>query len=385
MNVLRRLRYGRIHKLRQQRNISWKVPKEKRNLQKSWITIKPETLLTVSDNISSMDTEEIIEIGDTDGVFFGGRQQKDTDLNHAKKATHPENQYLDLISNIIKNGVEEDTRNGLTKSIIGATMRFPLSNGQIPLLTTKKLAWKSCLKELMWFISGDTNNKTLVNQNVKIWNDNASREFLDSRNLKHLGEGDLGPIYGYQWRFYNLSYIPLHIVPSANINKIRKSLNGGVDQLENIIKCLEDPEKRNSRRLILTAWNPEQIDQMALPPCHVMSQFSVLGNKLHCTMYQRSGDVGLGIPFNIASYSFLTILLAKHCGLEPGEFIHFIGNAHIYKEHEEMLMEQLKRRPKSFPTCEIINKKDNIDDYVFSDFRINNYEYHPTIKMNMIV
>ena len=133
----------------------------------------------------------------------------------------------------------------------------------------------------------------------------------------------------------------------------------------------------------MTAWNPEQIDQMALPPCHVMSQFSVLNNKLYCSMYQRSGDVGLGIPFNIASYSFLTILLAKHCGLEPGEFIHFIGNAHIYKEHEEILLKQIKRKPKEFPTCEITKKRNSIEEYVFSDFNILDYKYNSKIKMDM--
>jgi len=304
---------------------------------------------------------------------------------YTRKKKHQENQYLNLISKIINEGVEEETRNGVTKSIIGASMRYSLKDFKIPLLTTKKLAWKSCLKELLWFISGDTDNNTLVKQGVNIWNGNASREFLDSRNLRHLKDGDLGPIYGYQWRFYNLTYIPLHITPRTNINKIRNYLyGGGIDQLADIIKCLKDKNKRNSRRLILTAWNPEQINNMALPPCHVMSQFSVLGNKLHCTMYQRSGDVGLGIPFNIASYSFLIILLAKHCGLEPGEFIHFIGNAHIYKEHEEMLLGQLKREPKEFPTCEIKNIRKNIDDYVFADFDIHNYNYHPTIKMNMV-
>ena len=352
---MRRLRHSRIHKLCQRRSMSWTLPKEIRNKRKSWVTIKqkPESLLSKI-AIAQMSS---------------------------KKLYHPENQYLNLISNIIKNGVEEDTRNGLTKSIIGATMRFPLSDGQIPLLTTKKLAWKSCLKELLWFISGDTDNETLVKQNVKIWNDNASREFLDSRGLKHHKVGDLGPIYGYQWRFYNLDYIPLHVFPNVKRKEINK--NTGIDQLMNIVKCLKDPKERYSRRLILTAWNPEQIDQMALPPCHVMSQFNVLNNKLYCSMYQRSGDVGLGVPFNIASYSFLTILLAKHCGLEPGEFIHFIGNAHIYKDHEEMLLEQIKRQPKEFPICSI-NKKDNIDDYVFSDFRINNYKYHPVIKMNMV-
>ena len=343
-------------KIFQHRLISWTTHKKKRHLRKSWVTKKHTDLMQV---------------------------EKDIFPTNKK---HPENQYLGLIGNIIKNGVDEDTRNGATKSIIGATMRFPLSDGQIPLLTTKKMAWKSCLKELLWFISGDTDNETLVNQGVNIWNGNASREFLNSRGLEYFREGDLGPIYGYQWRNYNLPYVPLHIKPNKNINKIRKYIyGGGFDQLGYIIKCLKDSEERYSRRLILTAWNPDQIDYMALPPCHVMSQFSVLGNKLHCTMYQRSGDVGLGVPFNIASYSFLTILLAKHCGLELGEFIHFIGNAHIYKEHEEMLLEQTKRKPKEFPTCDIINDRNSIDDYVFSDFRINNYKYHPEIKMNMVV
>jgi thymidylate synthase len=354
MNLLNKLRNVPVKRL-YIRQLSLTQTKEERKEKQNWITTKQPPLALMGKNVKNI-----------------------------KQEKHQENQYLQLISKIIREGEEEETRNGVTKSIIGASMRYSLSNGQIPLLTTKKLAWKSCLKELLWFISGDTNNETLVKQNVKIWNDNASREFLDSRNLRHLKEGDLGPIYGYQWRFYNLLYIPLHIVPSANINKIRKNIYGGVDQLTNIIKCLQDPEERYSRRLIMTAWNPEQIDQMALPPCHVMSQFSVLGNKLHCTMYQRSGDVGLGIPFNIASYSFLTILLAKHCGLEPGEFIHFIGNAHIYKEHEKMLMKQIKRKPKQFPTCEIKNIRQDIDDYVFADFDIHNYNYHPPIKMDMI-
>jgi thymidylate synthase len=358
MNILRRIKYNHLQKICQNRSISWTMPKEKRNARNTWVTTKqkPESLLTKK-AIASLST---------------------------KKKYHSENQYLDLISDIVRNGIEEETRNGVTKSIIGSMMRFPLNNGQIPLLTTKKLAWKSCLKELLWFISGDTDNDTLVNQNVNIWNDNASRKFLDSRGLYHHRVGDLGPIYGYQWRFYNLDYIPLHVFPNVQNNEMNLHMNSGIDQLTNIIECLKDPNRRNSRRLILMAWNPEQIDQMALPPCHVMSQFSVLGNKLHCTMYQRSGDVGLGVPFNIASYSFLTILLAKHCGLEPGEFIHFIGNAHIYKEHEEILLEQIERDPKEFPNCDIIQKRNSINDYVFSDFRINNYKYHPVLKMNMI-
>ena len=341
------------------RHVSWVNTKQERKNRKTWVTTKQKSSSLFSNDIT-----------------------KSYSIN--KKVTHPELQYLNLVDDIIKNGIKDETRNGVAKSIIGAQMRFPLNDNQIPLLTTKKMAWKSCLKELLWFISGDTDNRTLKKQDVSIWNDNGSRKFLDSRYLNHYREDDLGPIYGYQWRFYNSHYVPLHMFPYTKINDVKHKYNNGIDQLGNIIQQLKNPKLRHSRRMIMTAWNPEQLDQMALPPCHVLSQFHVLGNKLYCTMYQRSGDVGLGIPFNIASYSFLTILLAHHCGLEPGEFIHFIGNAHIYEEHECALQKQTKRKPKQFPTCTIKNKYDNINDYVFSDFNILNYEYSPIIKMKMI-
>lgn len=354
MNILLR---NRTHsKIKFIRQVSWTNTKQERKTRRSWVTTKQKSESLFSKKITPL----------------------------SKNKPHPEIQYLNLIKNIIDNGVEEKGRNGITKTIIGSQLRFPLHNNQIPLLTTKKMAWKSCLKELLWFISGDTDNKTLKQQDVSIWNDNGSRKFLDSRYLNHYREDDLGPVYGYQWRFYNSHYIPLHMFPTVKVNTVQHRYKNGIDQLENIIQQLKDPELRYSRRMIMTAWNPEQLDQMALPPCHVLSQFHVLGNKLYCSMYQRSGDVGLGIPFNIASYSFLTILLAHHCGLEPGEFIHFIGNAHIYKEHEEMLKKQIIRKPKQFPKCFIENKFDNIDDYCFSDFKIENYEYASTIKMKMI-
>jgi len=298
---------------------------------------------------------------------------------------HPELQYLSLIKKVINNGIREKGRNGYTKSIIGQTMRFPLNDNQIPIVTTKKLAWKSCLKELLWFINGETDNGLLQKQNVKIWNDNASREFLDSRQLFHNEENDLGPIYGYQWRHFNKKYANKNI---HNKNKKFSNLLGkgnDIDQLQNIISDLKNPEKRNSRRLIMTAWNPCQLNQMALPPCHVLSQFHVLDNKLSCSMYQRSGDIGLGIPFNLASYSFLTILMAHHCGLEPGEFIHFIGNAHIYEEHEEALIKQIERKPKPFPKCFINEKYTDIDNYSFENFTISDYKYHNKIDMKMKV
>jgi len=297
---------------------------------------------------------------------------------------HPEKQYLSLIKNIIHNGIKQKGRNGNTKTIIGASMRFPLFNNNIPLITTKKLAWKTCLKELLWFVNGETDNTILQKQNVKIWNDNASREFLDSRELFHYEENDLGPIYGYQWRNFNKKYKNKKILNRhKELSKFFGKGKGEIDQLQNIIESLQNPKEINSRRLIMTAWNPCQLKQMALPPCHVLSQFHVLNNKLSCTMYQRSGDIGLGIPFNIASYSFLTILLAHHCNLEPGEFIHFIGNAHIYEEHEDALLEQIKREPFHFPKCYINKKYNDIDYYKAEDFTIKDYEYHDKIDMKM--
>ena len=297
---------------------------------------------------------------------------------------HQEYQYLSLVGKVIKYGIREKSRNGYTKTLIGESMRYSLINNQIPLLTTKKLAWRSCLKELMWFISGDTHNDTLLQNNVKIWNDNASREFLDSRGLTHYEEGDLGPIYGYQWRNFNMPYKSYKSY--QNMQKCRGYFNSDKykqhDQLSNIINSLKND--RQSRRIIMTAWNPLQLNDMALPPCHILTQFNVLNNKLYCSLYQRSGDIGLGIPFNIASYSFLTILLAKHCGLEPGEFIHHIGNLHMYEEHEDALSKQILKIPKPFPTCHIKKLKKSIDDYTYKDFIVENYQHHPVIKMKMI-
>lgn len=288
--------------------------------------------------------------------------------------------YLNLIRQIIKSGRKQVGRNGTTYMSIGETLRFSLENDKIPLMTTKKLAWRVCLKELLWFINGDTNNKILKDQNVKIWNGNGTREFLDSRGLNYLKEDDLGPVYGHQWRFWNASY-------SKEFGCLENYRGKGIDQLQNIIDEIKISKEtgESSRRMIMSAWNPEQLDEMALPPCHVLSQYHLVDNRLSCTLYQRSGDVGLGIPFNIASYSFLTHLLAKHCDLEVGEFVHFIGNAHIYDDHVEPLKLQLENEPYDFPDLEIKNKRKNIDDYKFEDFTISNYKFHKTIKMDMRV
>jgi thymidylate synthase len=295
-------------------------------------------------------------------------------LKERNDSFHDENQYLNLIQDILNEGIIENTRNGFTKAVFGSAMHFSLEDNTIPLMTTKKLAWKTCLKELLWFISGNTDNSILQEKNVKIWNSNASREFLDSQNLFHLQENDLGPIYGHQWRHFN-----------ANYNTCKNNYSGeGIDQLKNVIDILKDPEQRNSRRIIISAWNPCQLKEMALPPCHILMQFNVFEDQyLSCSLYQRSGDVGLGVPFNIASYAFLTHLLAHHCNLIAKEFIYYLGNTHIYENHLETLENQINRKPFTFPTLSIKNKYENIEEYLESDFEINNYNFHESLKMEM--
>lgn len=289
---------------------------------------------------------------------------------------HEEYQYLNLIRNILENGTWEEGRNGRTKAIFGAAMRFSLKDGKIPILTTKKTAWKTCLKELLWFIRGDTDNKLLQDQGVHIWDGNSSREFLDSRGLTHYEVNELGPIYGRQWRHFNAEC-------DENGKKIAGS--NGVDQLQQIIDALKDPSQRTSRRLIMTVWNPCQLDQMGLPGCHILCQFNVHnGNQLSCAMYQRSCDFFLGIPINIASYSFLTHLIAKHCGLEAYEFIHFMGNVHLYENAIDAAKLQITRKPFSFPTVSIKQVRENINDYTVEDFEIHNYQSQEAIKVAMV-
>jgi thymidylate synthase len=274
----------------------------------------------------------------------------------------------------LENGTWEQGRNGKTKSLFGQSMRFSLLNGQIPILTTKRTAWKTCLKELLWFISGKTNNTFLNNQNVHIWDANASKDYLDSRGLWYYQDGELGPIYGHQWRHYN-----------AKWEGDEDYTGDGIDQLQQIIDALKDPEQRNSRRLIMTSWNPCQLNEMALPPCHIFCQFNVHdGNKLSCAMYQRSADFFLGSCFNIASYSFLTHLIAKHCGLEAYEFIYFMGNVHLYENAIEASKLQITREPYTFPTLNIKQIKDNINDYKVEDFEIYNYKSHEPIKVAIV-
>ncbi len=257
-------------------------------------------------------------------------------------------QYLDLCEHILHNGTKKEDRTGTgTISTFGYQMRFNLQEG-FPVVTTKKLHLKSIIHELLWFLSGDTNVKYLQDNGVRIWN-----EWADEN-------GDLGPVYGYQWRSW----------PTPDGQHI--------DQISNLI----DQIKRNpdSRRLIVSAWNVANIDSMALPPCHTMFQFYVADGKLSCQLYQRSADVFLGVPFNIASYALLTLMVAQVCELEPGEFIHTLGDAHIYSNHIDQVNLQLQRDPKKLPKMELNKNITSIFDFKFEDFTLVDYEAHPHIK-----
>ena len=292
-----------------------------------------------------------------------------------KNDYHEEYQYLNLLKDIIDHGSHEQGRNGAVLTAVGSAMHFSLEDGKIPILTTKKTAWKTCLKELLWFIKGDTSNKRLKDVGVHIWDANTTREFLDSRGLQHYNEDTVGSLYGFQWRHWNAPY------EGCDADYTNK----GIDQLQNVINILKDPVQRSSRRMVVSAWNVEQLDGGCLPPCHVLFQFNVVdGNKLSCCLFQRSKDSACGAPFNYASYSFLVHLLAKHCDLIPHEFIHYGGNCHIYSEHIDAMKEQITRTPLPFPTLEIVNKRDNINDYVVEDFKIHDYQHLAPIKLRMV-
>ena len=262
-------------------------------------------------------------------------------------------QYLDLMSHVMQKGTLKTDRTGTgTKSIFGHQMRFDLADG-FPCITTKKLHLKSIIHELLWFLKGDTNIKYLNDNGVKIWD-----EWADEN-------GDLGHVYGYQWRNW----------PTPNGKHI--------DQIQKVVQQLK--ETPNSRRVIVSAWNVGEIESMALPPCHTFFQFYVADNKLSCQLYQRSADIFLGVPFNIASYALLTMMMAQVCNLEVGEFVHTLGDAHIYSNHFEQTKLQLSREPKVLPKM-IINKNvKNIFGFKFNDFDLIDYESHPHIKGKVAV
>jgi thymidylate synthase len=262
-------------------------------------------------------------------------------------------QYLDLLRHIRANGVMKEDRTGTgTQSVFGYQMRFDLSEG-FPLLTTKKVHLKSIIYELLWFIAGDTNVKYLQDHGVTIWD-----EWADEN-------GDLGPVYGHQWRSWP--------APDGRV----------IDQLSMVI----DTIKRNpdSRRMLVTAWNPAEVDKMALPPCHCLFQFYVADGKLSCQLYQRSADVFLGVPFNIASYALLTMMIAQVCGLEPGEFVHTTGDTHIYRNHFEQVATQLSREPRPLPRMRLNPDVKSIFDFKYEDFTLEGYDPWPAIKAPVAV
>uniref|UniRef100_A0A8C7YAC6 Thymidylate synthase n=1 Tax=Oryzias sinensis TaxID=183150 RepID=A0A8C7YAC6_9TELE len=281
--------------------------------------------------------------------------------------------YLDLVKHILQNGRRKGDRTGTgVLSVFGAQVRYSLRD-QFPLLTTKRVFWKGILEELLWFIKGSTNAKELSDKGVKIWDANGSRAFLDNLGFTDREEGDLGPVYGFQWRHFGAEYKDMHTDYTGK----------GVDQLQNIIDTIKkNPE---DRRIIMCAWNPKDLPLMALPPCHALCQFYVCDGELSCQLYQRSADMGLGVPFNIASYALLTYMIAHITGLQPGDFVHTLGDAHVYANHAEPLQEQLQRDVRPFPKLKIKRTVANIDDFTAEDFEICGYSPHPAIKMQMAV
>ncbi len=261
-------------------------------------------------------------------------------------------QYLDLLNHVLRHGVKKNDRTGTgTLSVFGHQMRFDLNDG-FPLVTTKKLHLRSIIHELLWFLKGDTNIRYLNQHGVSIWD-----EWADEN-------GNLGPIYGSQWRSW----------PSAD---------GNIDQISAVIDQIKT--NPDSRRLMVSAWNVGELDKMALPPCHVMFQYYVAGGKLSCQLYQRSADIFLGVPFNIASYALLTQMIALVCGLKPGEFIHTFGDAHLYLNHIEQAKLQLSRTPRPLPTMKINPDITNVFDFRFEHFKLTEYDPHPHIKARVAV
>lgn len=262
-------------------------------------------------------------------------------------------QYLDLLKCVLETGTDRSDRTGTgTRSIFGYQMRFDLENG-FPVTTTKKLHLKSIIHELLWFLAGDTNIGYLNANGVTIWDEWADES------------GELGPVYGKQWRSW----------PTPD--------GGQVDQIANLLKAIRD--NPHSRRLIVSAWNPAEVDQMALPPCHCLFQFYVSEGKLSCQLYQRSGDIFLGVPFNIASYALLTLMVAQVSNLKPGEFIHTLGDAHLYANHFEQAREQLRRTPKPLPKMHINPQVSDLFGFRFEDFRLESYEADPSISAPIAV
>lgn len=286
---------------------------------------------------------------------------------------HPEYQYLNLVRDVMETGIKKDDRTGVgTISKFGAMMRFSLEDS-FPLFTTKRVFWRGVALELLWFISGSTDARILSKQGVKIWDGHSSRAFLDSRGFYDREVGSIGPMYGFLFRHWGAKYVDMDTDYTGQ----------GIDQLKECIRLIK--EEPTSRRIVMNMWNASDIDKMSLAPCHCMVQFQVNNGKLSCMMTQRSADLLLGVAFNTSSYALLTCLIAHSCGLQPGEFVHSMGDCHVYLNHIEPAKIQLERTPRPFP--KIIFKCDpkDIDDYTMDDFEIVGYNPHPAIKMEMAI
>ena len=298
--------------------------------------------------------------------------QKISNISTLTSQNQDEMQYLKLLEKIMSQGSIRETRSGSTLSLFGEKLEFDVENS-FPLLTTKKMFFKGVREELLWFLQANTNAKELSSKGVRIWEGNSSRTYLDQIGLSNYPEGDCGPIYGFQWRHFNAKY------HGCNENYEGK----GIDQIQEIINLIVN--NPNSRRIFMSGWNPEQMAEMALPPCHVSYQFYVSGEYLSCQMYQRSGDMFLGVPFNIASTSLLLYIIAKIVNLKPKKVILILGDAHIYQSHLEQVKKQICRKPYAFPKLEILRRVEDPKEHVSKDFKIRSYKYHPALKASMAV
>jgi len=295
---------------------------------------------------------------------------------------HPEFQYLDLMAHVLKNGDERIDRTGVgTRSVFGAMVRFDLSNGTVPILTTKRVYWKTAVKEMLWFLTGGTNIQSLLKENVRIWTDwplaayrretgeQISQDAFEERIIEDdafaAQWGELGPVYGKQWRRW--------VGPDGT----------EIDQIADLVRTLR--ENPASRRMLFHAWNVAELGTMALPPCHSFMQFYVANNKLSCQLYQRSADIFLGVPFNIASYALLTMMIAQVCDFELGDFVHTMGDAHLYSNHFEQAKLQLSREPRPLPQMKINPQVKDLFEFSFEDFELVGYDPHPHIKAPVAV
>jgi len=327
----------------------------------------------------------------SDNLENGYIYRKCKRLKNEDLINQEEIQYLNLVKDVLTKGVLVKDRTQIGRIVrFGNQMRFNLENNNLPLLTTKKMFVKGVIGELLWMLNGETDSKLLEKQNINIWKGNSSRKFLDDHNLKDYEEGECGPIYGFQWRRFNGDY--------KKINSINKYFNNkkitdtilqysdidlGYDQVSECIRLIK--EEPNSTRIIITGWNPSQLEEQVLPACHSFYQFNVIDNKLSCMLTLRSNDISLGAPYNICSASLLTYIMAQLTGLQPYELIYSVGNYHIYNNHMEQMKEQITRNPFAFPKFNFKRKIKSINELNIDDFVISGYNSHPSIKMEMAV